>query len=634
MRQSGRCGRFWAALTRKKRNEDDGSDSQLARVLSLLDLTGLGVGSTLGLGVYVLAGSVAHEQAGPAVVISFLVAAVASAIAALCYAEFAARVPKAGSAYIYSYVSIGEFAAFTIGWNLILEYVIGTSSVARGMSGYIDALIDNKMSNALREAMGMNVEILSDYPDFFSFIAVLILAALLAYGVKESTLMNNIFTGVNLCVIGIVLVAGGMNSDAANWNIRPEDVPPEDIPEGVDLGVGGFAPYGFAGIMAGAAKCFYGFVGFDCIATTGEEAKNPSRNIPLAIVISLIIIFLAYFGISTVLTMALPYYLQDPSAPFPHLFGKLEWHEIKWIVSVGAIFALCTSLLGAMFPLPRVLYAMSTDGVIYKKLKTVHPKTQTPVLATILAGILAATMALLFNLQQLIDMMSIGTLMAYTIVAVSVLVLRYEDTSSMQRTAVTIPNVLRQLFNTSKCKDPTQMSSAIVKIVTALFAVLVCAVCSILVLASDQISSDQPGIIAGLVVLGCAMILLTIIVACQPTDKIELTFKVPLVPVLPLLSVFFNLYLMFQLDAGTWIRFAVWVAIGYFIYFTYGIRHSVEGVIAKEKAADAEVNGNTCLAKNGIDNNGFDASHDRIFSSIPNEYPRKSSKNSYTLNSD
>ncbi|XP_058828086.1 high affinity cationic amino acid transporter 1-like [Topomyia yanbarensis] len=629
MRQSGRCSRFWAALTRKKRNEDDGSDSQLARVLSLLDLTGLGVGSTLGLGVYVLAGSVAHEQAGPAVVVSFLVAAVASAIAALCYAEFAARVPKAGSAYIYSYVSIGEFAAFTIGWNLILEYVIGTSSVARGMSGYIDALIDYKMSKAMRDAMGMNVDFLSDYPDFFSFTAILILSALLAYGVKESTLMNNIFTGVNLCVIAVVLVTGGMNSDTANWNIRPEDVRPEDIPAGVDIGQGGFAPYGFAGIMAGAAKCFYGFVGFDCIATTGEEAKNPSRNIPLAIVISLIIIFFAYFGISTVLTMALPYYLQDPGAPFPHLFEQLGWHEIKWIVSIGAIFALCTSLLGAMFPLPRVLYAMSNDGVIYKKLQTVHPKTQTPILATVLAGLLAATMALLFNLQQLIDMMSIGTLMAYTIVAVSVLILRYEDNSLMDSTEITIPNVFNQLFNTAKRADPTRLSAAIVKIGICLFAICICAICSILVIATDKISTDYPGIIAALSVLAGVMILLMIITACQPTDKTKLTFKVPLVPLLPMLSVFFNLYLMFQLDSGTWIRFAVWVAIGYFIYFTYGIRHSVEGEIAKQKAANADMNG-----KNGFDNNGFDAGQGRIFSAIPDEHPRKPSKNSYTFHSE
>ncbi|KAL1398032.1 hypothetical protein pipiens_009281 [Culex pipiens pipiens] len=588
MRQGGRMDRFWMALTRKKRNEDDGSDSKLARVLSLLDLTGLGVGSTLGLGVYVLAGSVAYEQAGPAVVISFLVAAVASAIAALCYAEFAARVPKAGSAYIYSYVSIGEFAAFSIGWNLILEYVIGTSSVARGMSGYIDALIDNKMSSALREAMGMNVSFLSDYPDFFSFVVVLILAALLAYGVKESTLLNNIFTGVNLCVIAIVLVAGGMNSDSANWNIKPED-----IPEGIDGGSGGFAPYGFAGIMAGAAKCFYGFVGFDCIATTGEEAKNPSRNIPLAIVISLIVIFLAYFGISTVLTMALPYYLQNPEAPFPHLFEQLGWHEIKWIVSIGAIFALCTSLLGAMFPLPRVLYAMSSDGIIFKKLRTVHPKTQTPVLATILAGLLAATMALLFNLHQLIDMMSIGTLLAYTIVAVSVLVLRYQEDTLLQTTevSVTLPDVCKQMFNVDKLKEPSKLSSSIVKGGICVFAALVCAVCGILVLADDQVSAGDPGVIITLSILAGIMVLLIVITSFQPTESTLLTFKVPLVPVLPMLSVFFNLYLMFQLDSGTWIRFAVWVVIGYIIYFTYGIHHSVEGALAKEQAA-LTVNGN------------------------------------------
>lgn len=621
--------RFWMALTRKKRNEDDGSDSKLARVLSLLDLTGLGVGSTLGLGVYVLAGSVAYEQAGPAVVISFLVAAVASAIAALCYAEFAARVPKAGSAYIYSYVSIGEFAAFSIGWNLILEYVIGTSSVARGMSGYIDALIDNKMSNALRDAMGMNVDFLSDYPDFFSFVVVLILAALLAYGVKESTLMNNIFTGVNLCVIAIVLVAGGMNSDSANWNIKPED-----IPEGINGGSGGFAPYGFAGIMAGAAKCFYGFVGFDCIATTGEEAKNPSRNIPLAIVISLIIIFLAYFGISTVLTMALPYYLQNPEAPFPHLFDQLEWYEIKWIVSIGAIFALCTSLLGAMFPLPRVLYAMSSDGIIFKKLRTVHPKTQTPVLATILAGLLAATMALLFNLHQLIDMMSIGTLLAYTIVAVSVLVLRYQEDTLLQTTevSVTIPDICKQMFNVDKLKEPSKLSSSIVKGGICVFAALVCAVCGILVLAEEQVSAGDPGVIITLSVLAGAMVLLIVITAFQPTESTLLTFKVPLVPVLPMLSVFFNLYLMFQLDSGTWIRFAVWIVIGYLIYFTYGIRHSVEGALAKEQAAlTANGNGHMPTKKAGFDNNGFDASHDRIVSTIPTENPRRSSKNSYTF---
>jgi solute carrier family 7 (cationic amino acid transporter), member 3 len=181
----------------------------------------------------------------------------------------------------------------------------GTSSVARGMSGYIDALFDNKMGLALKEVFPINVSFLAEYPDFFSFAMVMLLSVLLAIGVKESTILNNIFTTVNVVVIGIVLVAGAIKADPDNWRIEKAN-----IPEGVRGGEGGFMPYGIAGVMAGAAKCFYGFVGFDCVATTGEEAINPKRNIPLAIVASLIIIFLAYFGISTVLTMMWPYYLQ------------------------------------------------------------------------------------------------------------------------------------------------------------------------------------------------------------------------------------------------------------------------------------------------------------------------------------
>lgn len=168
----------------------------------------------------------------------------------------------------------------------------------------------------------------------------------------------------------------------SNWAI-----PQEDVPEG--FGTGGFMPFGIAGVMAGAAKCFFGFVGFDCIATTGEEAINPKRNIPLAIVISLIIIFLSYFGVSTVLTMMIPYFEQDRDAPFPAAFEAIDWIAVKWIVTVGAIFALCTSLLGAMFPLPRILYAMGNDGIIFKKLAKVNNWTKTPLIATIIAGVFA-----------------------------------------------------------------------------------------------------------------------------------------------------------------------------------------------------------------------------------------------------
>ncbi|XP_049547474.1 cationic amino acid transporter 2-like [Anopheles darlingi] len=566
---------FWKAVSRKKPNDDDGSHSKLARVLTLLDLTGLGVGSTLGLGAYVLAGSVAYEQAGPGVVISFVIAALAAAIAGLCYAEFASRVPKAGSAYIYTYITIGEFAAFTIGWNLMLEYIIGTASVARGLSGYIDALIDHRMGNALKEVIEIKVSFLAEYPDVFSFLVVMTVTALLAYGVKESTLLNNLFTGVNLIVIVVVLVSVGIKADPANWAIRPDD---PSIPAGLAVGAGGFLPYGIAGVMAGAAKCFYGYVGFDCIATTGEEAQNPSRNIPLAIITSLLIIFLSYFGVATVLTMALPYFMQDPVAPFPRLFDYLGWQEIKWIVSIGAIFSLCTNSLGAMFPLPRVLYSMSSDGLLFKQLRTVNPKTKTPLLATVLSGVLSGTMALLFDLHQLIDMMSIGTLLAYTIVAVSVLVLRYEqNTNFIASTQTKSSAVVKQLFNLTCLTVPSSLSSNIVKVAVLIYAIIICGISAILAHGQDYLNKYHPLICTLLIAMIIVALLLTLIISCQPTEERQLTFRVPCVPFLPLLSILVNVYLMFQLDLATWVRFMVWLLAGFIIYFSYGIRHSLQG---------------------------------------------------------
>ncbi|XP_018310158.1 cationic amino acid transporter 3 [Mycetomoellerius zeteki] len=575
--------RLWKVLSRRRVELENGDtkDERLARVLGLFDLTALGVGATLGLGVYVLAGSVAKETAGPAVAVSFLIAAIASAFAGLCYAEFASRVPKAGSAYVYSYVTVGEFIAFVIGWNLILEYVIGTASVARGLSSYIDALIGNVMGNALRSLMPIDVSFLSEYPDFFAFAMVMLLVVLLCIGVKESSILNNIFTVINLITITIVIVAGSLKADPSNWSIAPKDIP-ESVKNG---GTGGFMPFGISGVMVGAAKCFYGFVGFDAVATTGEEAKNPQRHIPLAVVLSLIVIFIAYFGVSIVLTMMLPYYAQSADAPFPHAFDEIGWPVVKWIVNIGAVFALCTSLLGAMFPLPRVLYAMASDGIIFKTLSTVHPKTMTPVYGTVLSGLLIGLMTLIFNLQQLIDMMSIGTLLAYTIVAICVLILRYQKgensnvsvilpTSNYQLTPV---NIFRELFNLQNRKEPTELSNKIANVGIAFLCIVICI---ITFLISNMGAHLLAGNMVISVILGILVIVLFLNLAAigrQPVQRTELSFKVPLVPLIPCLSIFINTYLMLQLDIFTWIRFATWLLIGFCIYGFYGIVHSEQG---------------------------------------------------------
>ena len=247
----------------------------------------------------------AAATAGPSIILSFFVAAVASVFAGLCYAEFGARVPKAGSAYIYSYITVGEFMAFVIGWNLILEYLIGTASVARGYSAYIDQLVREtgwSFQDSLRHAMPINVSHLSLYPDFLAFGITILLAVMLCIGVKESTRFNSIFTMLNITVVVYVVIVGCFAINTHYWNLSESEVPHEvknsTNPKPKNGGKGGFFPFGFSGMMSGAAMCFYGFVGFDAIATTGEEAKNPQKSIPIAITLSLLFVFLAYFGVS------------------------------------------------------------------------------------------------------------------------------------------------------------------------------------------------------------------------------------------------------------------------------------------------------------------------------------------------
>ena len=263
-------GTLVKGFTRKKFVDPNTlTSTQLSRCLSTFDLTALGIGSTLGVGIYVLAGDVARNETGPSIVISFLIAGIASVLSGLCYAEFGARVPKAGSAYVYSYVTIGELCAFVIGWNLILEYVIGTASVARGWSSYFDSLFDNRIKNFTISNIGeMHATGIAEYPDLLSVLVSLILTILVATGIKKTSWFMTLITGINLFVILFVVCVGACYAEPKNWT-------------------NDFAPYGFSGVMAGAARCFYAFVGFDVIATTGEEARNPSRGIPISIVLAL-----------------------------------------------------------------------------------------------------------------------------------------------------------------------------------------------------------------------------------------------------------------------------------------------------------------------------------------------------------
>ena len=597
------------SLTRRKRlKQEEKTNSELSKCLTTWDLTSLGIGATLGAGIYVVSGQVAASIAGPAVIVSFALAAITSILSGLCYAEFGARVPRTtGSAYAYSYVTVGEIWAFIIGWNLILEYMIGTAADARALSACFDYVIGNAIRNLTLTYVGeMQIPGLGTYPDILSFVVTIIVTTVLAVGVKQSSTFSTIFNVLNFLVVVFIVIAGMFFVDTRNWT------------EGK-----GFFPYGFSGVLSGAATCFYAYVGFDIIATTGEETKNAPKSIPTAIVASLVVIFLCYFGVSTVVTLIVPFDQLDKLSPIPNAFVQRGFPLAKYIIGVGAVCGLSSSLLGSQFPLPRIIYAMASDGLLFKCFASVNPRTEVPVVATVYPGILTAVVALLFDLNELVEMMSIGTLLAYTLVSLCVLILRYQPDISDAHSMDLLnppdkdPNVYEQLslyehtaeefeyqmspnghlhfldspnfdknqdnelsweeFTTENKKTsrqiprykltegPTAESVKLVNWAVALLFISFIGFCSATVYGLEALQRRSFVIILFLVLFGVLSIFAIVVICLQPQNTKEISFKAPLVPALPILAIFFNVFLMLKLSRLTWIRFGVWMGLGLYL---------------------------------------------------------------------
>jgi APA family basic amino acid/polyamine antiporter len=394
----------------------------LKRVLTASSLTAIGLGSTIGTGIFILTGTVAANHTGPALTLALLIAALGSALAAICYSEFAAMIPVSGSAYTYAYCTLGESVAWIIGWNLSLEYLMSASAVAVGWSQYVVNLLRDwgihlpaALTNAPLDKGADSFLVLTG--SFINLPAVLVTLGLgwvLYIGIKESATANNIMVWMKVAVIVIFILAGISYVDTANWHPY---LPPNTGKDG---------EFGVSGLLRGTAIIFFSYVGFDAASTAARETRNPQRDVPLGILGALVISAVLYIAMSAVMTGMVPYTKLGADAP---VAIALDAHpQLSWLgslVKVGAIAGMTSVILMSMLGQPRIFLAMADDGLLPPSMRKVHPKYRTPHVATAITTVLAAAIAGLFPLNILGELISMGILLAFTGVCIGVLVLRY-----------------------------------------------------------------------------------------------------------------------------------------------------------------------------------------------------------------
>ncbi|WP_327352656.1 amino acid permease [Streptomyces sp. NBC_01304] len=460
----------------------------LKKSLTSLDLTVFGVGVIIGTGIFVLTGKIAKETAGPAVALAFVVAGLVCALAALCYAEFASTVPVAGSAYTFSYASLGELPAWIIGWDLILEMALGCAVVAVGWSGYVRSLMDTAGMHLPQALTGTHDGKFGF--DLLASILVLVLTAILVAGMKLSSRVTAVVVAVKLTVVMLVIIVGAFFITGSNY--KPF-IPPSQDTEGGDgmtapliQLIFGWTPtvFGVMGIFTAAAVVFFAFIGFDIVATAAEETHNPQRDVPRGILGSLLICTVLYVAVSVVVTGMQHYTDLSTDAPLADAFKSVGHPFWAGLISFGAAVGLTTVCLILLMGQTRVFFAMSRDGLLPQAFSRVHPRFGTPYRSTILLGVIVAIVAGFTSIDVLAELVNIGTLFAFVVVALGVILLRKQR-----------PDLPR-------------------------------------------------------------------------------SFRTPLVPLIPILSVLASLWLMLNLSAETWLRFGVWMVLGFGLYFAYGRTHS------------------------------------------------------------
>ncbi|XP_074312393.1 cationic amino acid transporter 7, chloroplastic [Silene latifolia] len=511
------------------------SGSNMTRSLRWYDLVGLGVGGMVGAGVFVTAGRASHSFAGPAVIISYAIAGLCALLSAFCYTEFAVDIPVAGGAFTYLRVTFGEFAAFITGSNLVLDYVLSNAAVARSFTAYFGT------------AVGISTSkwrfIVSPLPkgfneiDVIAVLVILIITLVICYSTRESSVVNMLLTLAHLIFIGFIIVIGFWKGDTNNLT-HPAD--PDHNPSG-------FCPYGLSGVFNGAAMVYLSYIGYDAVSTMAEEVKNPVKDIPIGVSGSVILVTVLYCLMATSMSLLLPYDAINPDAPFTGAFKEEKgWRWVSNVIGGGASFGILTSLMVAMLGQSRYMCVIGRSNVVPAWFARVHPKTSTPVNASVFLGVLTATIALFTDLDILLNLVSIGTLFVFYMVGNAVIYRRYV-TPGTTNPRLTLSFLLSFSLTST--------------IFTLLWHYV------------------KPGKLQDVMLMLCAIVAIALVQLFHclvPQAKKPEFWGVPLMPWIPALSIFLNIFLLGSLDGPSYIRFGFFSGLAIVVYVLYSVHASFD----------------------------------------------------------
>ncbi|XP_033642404.1 high affinity cationic amino acid transporter 1-like [Asterias rubens] len=626
MEDIGCCAQIRENITRTKVVGTDLKSTPLQRCLSSVDLAFIGIGCMLGSGVYVLTGEVAGEMAGPAGTLSFLLSGLVALLAAICYLECATQLPETGASYLYTYVTLGELMAFMIGWNAVVVRVAAVALVARGWSAYFDDAIGDHIRNITIEfvldGQEWTAPVFANYPDIVAGLISLFASVLVAVGTEVSAKANIFFVFINIVTITLVFVFAMIHADFSLLTKH------------------GFFPTGFGGVMTGAAACFTGYCGFEAIAFSAEEAKDPSRGLPIGIISAFTASILCYVVGVFSITILADYRDINPGSPFVTAFEDIGLDWMKYLVAVGALGSMTGGVINCAYCLARSIYVMARDGLLPPFLSKTNERTQTPVVATLFGAVLAVIISIFVEFVVLIQFLSLVAFIEFVIVAMASVILRYRpplrggyspldgdgnssdandyangeadtemsgefprrvvkkksrhhqgdektallpDLHGSRRTPSTTSSFSTSSSNSRRWIDRHPSQTIIISL--TLHLIFESIAVSLLTYKMAELQAMD-----GAVVFGVAFSVGLSLIACWPLFALPqykegLPFKVPFMPFLPLFSLLCDVVLMVRFDTLAWLEFLAWTAIGIVLYFTYGMHNSNEGKRREETAS-------------------------------------------------